>query len=38
MADPSASVNLMSGEYLSPAATEIERQTLKWLAEFIGVS
>lgn len=23
---------------LSPAATEIERQTLKWLAEFIGVS
>lgn len=26
------------GQILSPMATEIEKQTIKWLAEFIGVS
>jgi glutamate/tyrosine decarboxylase-like PLP-dependent enzyme len=34
-----ASVNPNVGaEILSPIATEIEKQTIKWLAEFIGVS
>jgi aromatic-L-amino-acid decarboxylase len=34
-----ASVNPNSGaNILSPMATEIEKQTIKWLAEFIGVS
>src|ERR1700722_11515968 len=34
-----ASVNPNVGaNILSPAATEIEKQTVKWLAEFIGVS
>ena len=34
-----ASVNPNVGAHiLSPMATEIERQTIKWLAEFIGVS
>ncbi|WP_111709935.1 pyridoxal phosphate-dependent decarboxylase family protein [Lutibacter citreus] len=35
----SASVNPNVGAHiLSPIATEIEKQTVKWLAEFIGVS
>lgn len=34
-----ASVNPnVGGQILSPIATEIEKQTIKWLAEFIGVS
>lgn len=34
-----ASVNPNTGaQILSPIATEIEKQTIKWLAEFIGVS
>ena len=34
-----AAVNPNVGaQVLSPAATEIEKQTVKWLAEFIGVS
>ncbi|MDO6596188.1 aminotransferase class V-fold PLP-dependent enzyme [Oceanihabitans sp. 2_MG-2023] len=34
-----ASVNAnVGGQILSPIATEIEKQTIKWLAEFIGVS
>jgi len=34
-----ASVNPnVGGQILSPIATEIEKQTVKWLAEFIGVS
>ncbi|MEX0905337.1 MAG: aspartate aminotransferase family protein [Balneolaceae bacterium] len=34
-----ASVNPnMGAQILSPVATEIEKQTIKWLAEFIGVS
>ncbi len=34
-----SAVNPNVGAYiLSPVATEIERQTIKWLAEFIGVS
>ncbi|WP_340154878.1 pyridoxal-dependent decarboxylase [uncultured Winogradskyella sp.] len=34
-----ASVNPnVGGQILSPMATEIEKQTIKWLAEFIGVS
>jgi len=34
-----AAVNPNAGAYiLSPIATEIEKQTVKWLAEFIGVS
>ena len=34
-----ASVNPKVGAYiLSPMATEIEKQTIQWLAEFIGVS
>jgi glutamate/tyrosine decarboxylase-like PLP-dependent enzyme len=34
-----ASVNPnVGGQILSPMATEIEKQTVKWLAEFIGVS
>ncbi|QCX37874.1 aminotransferase class V-fold PLP-dependent enzyme [Aureibaculum algae] len=34
-----ASVNAnVGGQILSPMATEIEKQTIKWLAEFIGVS
>jgi len=34
-----ATVNANVGAHiLSPIATEIERQTIKWLAEFIGVS
>jgi glutamate/tyrosine decarboxylase-like PLP-dependent enzyme len=34
-----ASINPNVGAYLlSPIATEIERQTIKWLGEFIGVS
>ncbi len=28
----------VGGQILSPMATEIEKQTIKWLAEFIGVS
>lgn len=28
----------VGGQILSPIATEIEKQTIKWLAEFIGVS
>ena len=28
----------VGGQMLSPIATEIEKQTVKWLAEFIGVS
>lgn len=28
----------VGGQILSPIATEIEKQTVKWLAEFIGVS
>lgn len=28
----------VGGQILSPMATEIEKQTVKWLAEFIGVS
>ena len=34
-----SSVNAnVGGQILSPMATEIEKQTVKWLAEFIGVS
>ena len=34
-----SSVNAnVGGQILSPIATEIEKQTIKWLAEFIGVS
>ena len=34
-----SSVNAnVGGQILSPMATEIEKQTIKWLAEFIGVS
>ncbi len=34
-----ASVNPnVGGQILSPMATEIEKQTIKWLAQFIGVS
>ncbi|MEX0596232.1 MAG: pyridoxal-dependent decarboxylase, partial [Candidatus Paceibacterota bacterium] len=34
-----ASINANVGAHiLSPIATEIEKQTIKWLAEFIGVS
>ncbi len=34
-----ASINAnVGGQILSPIATEIEKQTIRWLAEFIGVS
>ena len=33
-----SSVNAnVGGQILSPMATEIEKQTIRWLAEFIGV-